>query len=104
MRLSQHPLSELPPKRPPNPLPPHPPQQESKRIIQMMELHPHPLFALLTPHPQPVAVKSLMLLPPKIYFVLWFIICGRLVCGSAILKNIKSNDIPLKNNYSYAKI
>ena len=66
MRLSQHPLSELPPNRPLNPLPPHPPQQESKRIIQMMELHPHPLLTVLAPHPQPVAVKSLMILPPKI--------------------------------------
>lgn len=52
-----HPLS-LPPKRD---VPLHPPQRESKRIIQMMELfpHPHPLFVLV-PHPQPVAVKSLI--------------------------------------------
>ncbi len=62
--LSQpHPLSEFRL----NPLPPHPPQQESKRIIQIIELHPHPLLAVAVPHPHPhpVAVKSLMILPPK---------------------------------------
>ncbi len=57
-----HPLSELLLKKPPFP---HPPQQQSKIRIQMMELHPHPLLAVVVPHPHPVAVKSLMILPPK---------------------------------------
>lgn len=64
-----HPLSEFP-KRP---LFPHPPQKESKIIIQIMELHPNPLLleAVEEPHPQPVAVKSLIVLPPKGLFMLY---------------------------------
>lgn len=74
MMLSHpHPQSELPPKKPL--LLPHPPQKKSKMIIQMMELHPHPLLERELPHPHPVAVKSLIVLPPKGYY-LWFIICG----------------------------
>jgi len=54
---------------------PHPPQKNSKMMIQIMELHPHPLLERLdVPHPQFVAVKSLIALPPK-GFCLWFIIC-----------------------------
>jgi len=60
-------LSLFPPK---NPLPQlFPPQQESKRIIQMMELHPHPLFLeFVVWHPHPLAVKSLIVLPPFLFF------------------------------------
>ncbi len=56
-----HPLSELLlNKLPPQPLL-LPPQQDSKRMIQIMELHPHPLFEVVdVPHPHPVAVKSLI--------------------------------------------
>lgn len=66
IQIMLHPQSELPPKMP---LPhPHPSllllQQKSKMMIQIMEPHPHPelLFAL---HPQFVAVKSLIVKPPK---------------------------------------
>lgn len=66
MMLSHpHPPSELlkRPLLPPHPLPP---QKKSKKIIQMMELHPHPLLeSVEAPHPHPVAVKSLIVLPPK---------------------------------------
>lgn len=60
------------------PLPPHPPQQDSKRMIQIMEQHPPKPFPLLEldPHPHPVAVKSLILYCLQIFFDLWFIICG----------------------------
>lgn len=45
---------------------PHPPQKKSKRIIQMMELQ-QPLLELLEVlHPQAVAVKSLIVLPPRV--------------------------------------
>lgn len=71
-----HPQSELLPKKPL--LLPHPPQKKSKMMIQIKELlhpHPHPLLEEGdVPHPHPVAVKSLIVLPPK-GFYLWFIIC-----------------------------
>jgi hypothetical protein len=63
---------------------PHPPllfkkeplleQQESKRMIQMMELHPHPLSL----HPQLVAAKSLISDLHKNYlqYRLCEVICG----------------------------
>lgn len=74
------PLSELLKKLP---LFPHPPQRESKIIIQMMELHPHPLLeSVEEPHPHPVAVKSLIALPPK-GFVYGLSYELRLVCVSA---------------------
>ena len=59
-----HPQSEpFPPKNPP-PLFPHPPQQQSKRIIQIQE--PHPLLENVdVPHPHPVAVKSLIIITSK---------------------------------------
>jgi hypothetical protein len=66
-----HPQPEpLPPKRPP----PHPqpsllspPLQKQSRIrIQIIELHPQPDLVLV-PQPQFVAVKSLIVLPPKIF-------------------------------------
>ena len=67
-----HPQSEfLMPK--PQPLS-HPPHKKSKMIIQMKELHPHPLLAEAVPHPHPVAVKSLIIASKR--FCLCFIICG----------------------------
>ncbi len=40
---------------------PHPPQRDNKMIIQIMELHPHPLFEFTEVlHPHAVAVKSLI--------------------------------------------
>ena len=67
---------------PPQPLPPQPPQQQRRRMIHRQELfspHPFPfppqpqLFAhpLSQPHPQFVAVNSLMLNPPD-RFILQF--------------------------------
>lgn len=63
-----HPQSESPLlEKSPLPHPLFPPQQKSKIIIQIMELHPHPLLLKVEDvlHPHPVAVKSLILLPPK---------------------------------------
>ena len=57
MMLS-HPQPELPPPKKPPP-----------------ELHPQPPDLLLLPQPQFVAVKSLIVLPPK-KFYLWFILCA----------------------------
>lgn len=58
--LSQPQSEPLLKKLPPQPLL-LPPQQESKRIIQIMELHPHPLLEVVVVlHPHPVAVKSLI--------------------------------------------
>lgn len=55
-----HPLSELL-KKPPPQLLLLPPQQDSKRMIQIMELQPHPLLEVVVVlHPHPVAVKSLI--------------------------------------------
>lgn len=79
--MLSHPQPELfPPKKlPPNPQP-HPSllspplQQESRIRIQRIELHPQPDLLLL-PHPQFVAVKSLIVLPPKLFY-LWFILCA----------------------------
>ena len=51
----------LPHPLPLNVLPPHPPQQASRRMIHRQEDIPFPLSH---PHPQFVAVKSLMLNPP----------------------------------------
>lgn len=70
-----HPLS-LPPKK----LLLLPPQQNSKRIIQM-KLHPHPLLLETLPHPHPVAVKSLIMLPPKGFIYDLSYVAG-LVCVS----------------------
>ena len=43
-------------------------------MIQVMVLHPHPeLEDVLDVHPHPVAVKSLMVLPPKGFVVLCYI-------------------------------
>lgn len=68
--MLSHPHPELPPIRPlPHPHPSlFPPQQKSRIIIQIKELHPQPelLFVL---QPQFVAVKSLIVLPPKWFFI-----------------------------------
>ena len=80
--MLSHPQPELPPpkKPPPNPHPQpsllSPPLQKQSRIrIQIIELHPQPPDLLLLPQPQFVAVKSLIVLPPK-KFYLWFILCA----------------------------
>lgn len=80
--MLSHPQLELPPpkKPPPNPHPQlsllSPPLQQLSRIrIQRIELHPQPPDLLLLPQPQFVAVKSLIVLPPK-KFYLWFILCA----------------------------
>ena len=64
-----HPQSEfLMPK--PQPLS-HPPHKKSKMIIQMKELHPHPLLEEAVPHPHPVAVKSLIIASKRFLFMLY---------------------------------
>lgn len=80
--MLSHPHPELlPPKKPPpNPHPQpsllSPPLQQLSRMrIQRIELHPQPPDLLLLPQPQFVAVKSLIVLPPK-KFYLWFILCA----------------------------
>ena len=61
-----------------NPFPPHPPQQQSRRMIHRHEDIPLPLSH---PHPQFVAVKSLMLNPPVglLFTVLYYADAGK-VC------------------------
>ena len=65
--MLSHPQSEPPPKKLPLLLP-QPPQQESNRIIQIKELHPHPLLEVVVvpPHPHPLAVKSLIIASKKV--------------------------------------
>lgn len=62
----------LPHPLPPNPFP-HPPQQQRRRIIHRQEDIPFPFSH---PHPQFVAVKSLMLNPPN-RFIYSSILCRR---------------------------
>jgi hypothetical protein len=82
--MFSHPQPELfPPKR----LAPHPQlslpllQKESRMRIHIMELHPHPLLRFVL-HPQFVAVKSLILFPPKIFFIYGLYYVGWLDCVS----------------------
>ncbi len=82
MMLSHpHPEEEPPPKK----LPPHPHpslpllQKASRIIIHIMELHPHPPLRLLVPHPQFVAVKSLIVLPPKFFLFMVYTMWDGLV-------------------------
>jgi hypothetical protein len=56
------------------PLPQPPPQNNSRRIIHRQELLPPPLSH---PHPQFVAVKSLIIMPPYIDYTSCY--AGRLV-------------------------
>ncbi len=61
-------LSQPFPHPHPPPLCPHPPQQHRSRMIQIMLLPhpPHPDAGASHPHPQFVAAKSLMLIPPEL--------------------------------------
>ena len=69
MMLSHpHPQSELFPKK--LPLLPHPPQKKSKKMIQIMELHP--LLELGVVHPHPVAVKSLIVFASKRFLIMLY--------------------------------
>lgn len=63
MRMMSHPHPLSPLLNRLLPLPhPHPPQKKSKRMIQIKELHPHPLLEFAeVPHPHPLAVKSLII-------------------------------------------
>lgn len=71
---SQHPLSELLPKKPK--LLPFP-QQQSKIMSQIMEPHPHPLLLLAgLPHPHPVAVKSLIFASKRFLIMLYHMYYG----------------------------
>lgn len=76
MIQSQQLLSPPPnPKPHPQPLPPNnplplPPHRESRMMIQRIS-HPHPLlFLAALPHPQEDAVKSLIRVPPKLFYAL----------------------------------
>ena len=73
--MLSHPQPELPPPHPQPSLLSPPLQQLSRIRIQRIELHPQPPDLLLLPQPQFVAVKSLIVLPPK-KFYLWFILCA----------------------------
>lgn len=82
-----HPQSLSLPKKPP--LLPHPPQRNSKRIIQIQELlHPHPLFdVVVVPHPHPLAVKSLIIASKKvIVYGISYVL--RLVCVSRDIQKV----------------
>ena len=95
IQIQLHPLPQLlphpesqpqpepePPKRPPPPkmlpIPPPSPQIQERIKIQISILHPQlsfPLDVVPHPHPQFVAVKSLILFPPgKINYII--LICG----------------------------
>lgn len=66
MPLPPHPHPQ--PLLPPNKPVPFPPHRESRMMIQIMS-HPHPLlFLAVLPHPQEDAVKSLMRVPPKLFY------------------------------------
>ena len=71
-----------------NRLLPHPlplPQKDRRSIIQRM-LHPHPLL-LFVPHPQDVAVKSLISYLQGYLFYLCYIICRKAcMCFSCTIK------------------
>lgn len=93
MMLSHpHPEEEPPPKK----LPPHPHpslpllQKASRIIIHIMELHPHPPLRLLVPHPQFVAVKSLIVLPPKFFLFMVYTMWDGLVVFPVAAKKMKN--------------
>ena len=68
--LSPHPLL-------PQLEPPHPPQQKNSRIMIHQQLFPpKTLLPSLHPHPQFVAVKSLMRNPPRKIIIYNVIVCG----------------------------
>jgi hypothetical protein len=78
-----HPQPSLPPKKPL----PHPPQQLSKMINQIIEEHP-PLLFPSHPHPQFVAAKSLMFKSSNILITMYhmwaacmcFLLFGKKFC------------------------
>jgi len=93
MMLSHpHPQSELFPKK--LPLLPHPPQKKSKKMIQIMELHP--LLELGVVHPHPVAVKSLIVFASKRFIVYGLSYVARLVCVSGFEKKFRRDDFRRK--------
>ena len=93
MMLSHpHPQSELFPKK--LPLLPHPPQKKSKKMIQIMELHP--LLELGVVHPHPVAVKSLIVFASKRFIVYGLSYVARLVCVSGFEKKFRREDFRRK--------
>ena len=93
MMLSHpHPQSELFPKK--LPLLPHPPQKKSKKMIQIMELHP--LLELGVVHPHPVAVKSLIVFASKRFIVYGLSYVTRLVCVSGFEKKFRRDDFRRK--------
>ena len=75
-RMIQRQLS-FPQPFPPNVFPPHPPQQQSSRMIHRQEDMPLPFSH---PHPQFVAVKSLMLNPPISYCLQFYSMRERRMC------------------------
>lgn len=62
----------------PKPLPPHPPQQQSRMMSHRQEDIPFPLSH---PHPQFVAVKSLMLNPPIRFCLQFYSMQGKRMCA-----------------------
>lgn len=73
----------LSPLRPKRPLPPHPhpqplsfPSRESRMMIQRIS-HPQLLFLdVVLPHPQEEAVKSLIRVPPILFYGLSYDVYG----------------------------
>ena len=89
IRISHSQLLSLPQPlpHPPQPLPPQPPQQQRRRMIHRQELFsphpfphpPHPqLFVhpLSQPHPQFVAVNSLIVKSSERFLIYNVIVCG----------------------------
>jgi hypothetical protein len=77
-----------PPPKPLLPFPPQPPQQQSRRIIHRQELPPNPEEDS-HPHPQFVALKSLMLLPPFLLFTMLYYVAGLVSVSWICRKNVK---------------
>jgi hypothetical protein len=50
-------------------------------------LHPHPLLAVVVPHPHPVAVKSLMIKPPKGFCFMVYHMCTACMCYYVFFKS-----------------
>ena len=83
----------LPHPFPPNPFP-HPPQQQRRRMIHRQEDMPFPFSH---PHPQFVAVKSLMLNPPNRF------IYSSILCRSRKSVTQSTGDNPLRERISLLK-
>lgn len=70
--IPQDVLQLFPPHPHPHPNPNPPPPQQHKRIrIQMMLFPPLPPVVHSHPQPQFVAAKSLILIPPEIFFTIY---------------------------------